>query len=68
MISNPSNESSSDPIIEEIHQTREQLLDEYGGDLRAYFEAVRHRQKESGKLVVSHPKRSESLPGSSTGK
>ncbi len=57
MITNPSSEPSPDAIVEGIHHIREQLLQEYGGDLRAYFDSVGHRQMESGKVVVSHPPR-----------
>jgi hypothetical protein len=56
-MTNPSLEPHPDAIVEGIHRIREQLLAEHGGDLRAYFEAVRRRQEESGRLVVSRPAR-----------
>jgi hypothetical protein len=33
--------NSADPIIEELHQVREQLVHRYGGDLHRYSEAAR---------------------------
>ncbi len=62
MNTNLSNEPSPDAIVEGIHHIREKLLQQYGGDLRTYFESVRKRQQESGKRVVSHPPRSEKSP------
>jgi hypothetical protein len=50
-----SNESSPDAIIESIHLVFQQLPDEHGGDLRAYFEAALKRQHESQRNVVSRP-------------
>jgi hypothetical protein len=33
--------NSPDPIIEELHQVRENLVQKYGGDLHQYSEAAR---------------------------
>ena len=33
----------SDPIVEELHELRAQLLEKYQGDLHAYSEAARAR-------------------------
>jgi len=35
-----SNEPAPDAIVAGIHRIRKQLLDEYQGDLRAYFESA----------------------------
>ncbi len=60
-----SNEPSPDAIIEGIHRIRQQLLEEHGGDLRAYFDAACKRQQESGRPVVSRPLRTRQAPSSS---
>ena len=39
------------PILDEIHATREKLLAEHGGDLHAYVEAARKRALESGRPI-----------------
>ena len=39
------------PILDEIHATREQLLAEHGGDLHAYVEAARKRALASGRPI-----------------
>ncbi len=44
---------TSNPILDEIHATREKLLAEHGGDLHAYVEAARKRALESGRPIVS---------------
>ena len=47
---------TSNPILDEIHATREKLLAEHGGDLHAYVESARNRALESGR-PISQPKR-----------
>ena len=54
-------EPSPDAIVEGIHLIREQLLAEYGGDLRAYFESARRRQYELGRPLRSKPEEPERL-------
>ena len=39
------------PILDEIHAIREQLLAEHGGDLHAYVEAARKRALASGRPI-----------------
>ena len=49
-----------DPIVEQIHRIREQLLAEHGGDLRAYVTDMIRKQEEAkrrGKVYVSRPPR-----------
>jgi len=60
-----SNEPSPDAIIEGIHLIRQQLLEEHGGDLRAYFDTACKRQQESGRPAVSRPLRTQQTPPSS---
>lgn len=40
----------NDPIVEEIHQIRAQLLQQHGGDFAAYFAALMQKQQQ-------HPER-----------
>lgn len=47
----------SNPILDEIYDTREKLLAEHGGDLHAYVEAARKRALESGRAIYQPKKR-----------
>lgn len=42
----------SDPVISEIHDIRQQLLDDCGGDLQEFRRRLRERQPNSGRNVV----------------
>jgi len=49
-----------DPIVEEIHKIREQLLAEYNGDLVAFMKAAQKRTEEAaraGRPVYSPARR-----------
>ena len=46
-----------DPIVEEIHQVRAKLFQQYNNDLHAFCEAIRHSQGTTGHAVVSRPPR-----------
>ena len=48
---------TSNPILDEIHATREQLLAEHGGDLHAYVEAARKRALASGRPICQPKQR-----------
>lgn len=39
----------SDPIIDEIHRTRREISDRFGGDLHAIVADARKRQEASGR-------------------
>lgn len=55
-----SDEKWIDPIVEEIHQIRQEIAARYNYDLGAFFEDVRKRQEEarkSGRVIVSPPPR-----------
>ena len=41
--------SNSDTTIREIHRTREQMADKFGGDIAAILEDARKRQAASGR-------------------
>jgi len=42
-----------DPIVEEIHRTREKLLAECGGDLEKLMDRLQAREAEDAHRVVS---------------
>jgi hypothetical protein len=47
--------NNRDTTIEEIHRTREQIADKFGGDLAAILEDARKRQAASGRPVWQGP-------------
>ena len=62
---------TTDPVIDEIHRTRREISDRFGGDLHAMLAGARKRQAESGRPVWSpesankpmHPSGSSSVSG-----
>jgi hypothetical protein len=48
-----------DPIVADIHRTREMLAAEFGFDVRAIFGDLRKRQAALGGRLVSPKKRAE---------
>jgi hypothetical protein len=44
-----------DPIIEEIHETRRQIHDKFGGDIVAIMKDAQQRQDASGRPVWQRP-------------
>jgi hypothetical protein len=45
----------NDPIVEEVHRIREEMLAEFGGDLGALLHEMQQRTEEArkaGKLVI----------------
>jgi len=48
-----------DPIVAEVHRTREKLAAEYNFDLTAFFAALRKRQTALGGRLVHQKKRAE---------
>lgn len=40
-----------DPIVEEIHRTRREIAERFGGDLRAILDDARERQAKSGRAI-----------------
>lgn len=51
---------TKDPIVEEVHHTREKILAHFGGDLHAYLSDVMKRQEQAraaGAKYVSLPPR-----------
>lgn len=45
----------NDPIIDEIHKTRDQHAAKFGHDMRRIFEDLKRQEKESGLITVSLP-------------
>ena len=45
-------ERFEDPIVEEIHRTREKLLDECGGDLEKLMDRLEAREQEDSDRIV----------------
>jgi hypothetical protein len=43
----------NDPIVDEIHQFRAQLLDQHGGDIAVYFAALQNKQRAQPGRYVS---------------
>ena len=48
-----------DPIVAEVHRTREKLAAEYNYDLAAFFADVRKRQASLGSRLVPQKKQAE---------
>ena len=49
-----------DPIVAEVHRTREKLAAEYHFDVKAIFADLRKRQQSLGSKLVSRRKRDTS--------
>ncbi len=52
--------TTADPVIDEIHRTRREISERFGGDLHAILEDARKRQTASGRPVwtpggANHP-------------
>jgi hypothetical protein len=51
---------SENPIVEEVHRVREEILSEYAGDIHALIQALRTQTEEAaraGRQVVNLPPR-----------
>ena len=49
----------SDPIVDEIHEIRKQLIREAGGTLEALGEKLMKTQERHGKRLVSRQRRND---------
>lgn len=47
------NQTTADPILDEIHRTRREISERFGGDLHAILDDARKRQAASGRPVWS---------------
>jgi hypothetical protein len=70
------NENASDPILDELHAVRAQMLDEAGGTLQGVVEALRRHEAERRSrggtpvvidLGVEWPTSDSKLPGTTAG-
>jgi len=50
---------TTNPILDEIHATRQKLLADHNGDVHAYVEAARKRALESGRRIVEPKQRTK---------
>jgi len=50
---------TSDPIVDEIHKTREKLLEECGGDIQVYLRRLKDRETEDRRRLVSKVEKAE---------
>ena len=55
---------SENPIVEEVHRIRDEMLAEHGGDLKALIESLRQQTEDDarvGRQVVTLPPRPAQL-------
>ena len=45
----------SDPIVEEVRKAREEYARSFNYNLKAMFDDLQRRQRESGRTTVSYP-------------
>jgi len=60
-------QTTTDPVLDEIHQTRREISDRFGGDLHAILDDARKRQVESGRPVWSPDAVGLAMPQSGSG-
>ena len=46
-----------DPIVEEVHRTRQAIAEKFDNDLAAITDDARRRQAANGKKIVQRPPR-----------
>lgn len=51
----PTDSGYTDPILDELHAIRSQMLTECGGDLESLVAALQRREAESGRLFIKLP-------------
>ena len=51
----------TDPILDELHAIRRQMLTECGGDLERLVVSIQKREKESGRVFMELPEDGETL-------
>ena len=49
-----------DLIVQEVRETRERLLEETGGDLRAFYQWIKAREEETSNTLLSLPPKAPS--------
>jgi hypothetical protein len=53
----------NDPLVDEVHETRERLLAECGGDLDRLMDRLQSREQEDGSRVVRDVREFRPLTG-----
>ena len=56
-----------DPVVAELHATREHLTNQYHNDLLAYSKAAEARCRASGLMMLKDPKESKGADAESPG-
>jgi len=51
-----------DPIVNEIHKHRREMLDRFNGDFDALFDYLKQKQGKNGRKVITLPKKEPVLP------
>lgn len=54
----------TDPVVNEIHQIRQQMLADAGGDFHVFMEKIRSEQAASKRAVIESPLSHEAGDGS----
>ena len=47
----------TDPVVAEIHQIRQKMLAEVGGDIHAFMAKIRAEQAASGRVILESARR-----------
>ena len=47
----------TDPVVDEIHQIRQKMLAEVGGDIHAFMAKIRAEQATGGRVVIESTRR-----------
>ncbi len=55
----------ADPVVAEIHDVRRRLLEASGGDVEAFRQRLREREKVSGRKIVLGPVKKRTEPSNS---
>ncbi len=63
------NQTAADPVLDEIHRTRREISERFGGDLHAILDDARKRQAASGRPVWSPGSANQPMqPGGEVGR
>ena len=55
-----------DPIIDEIHRTRQRMAERFGGDILAILEDAWNRQEASGRAIWQGPSSNKAMSPTGT--
>lgn len=53
--------ATTDPVLDEIHRTRREMSEKFGGDFKAMLDDARKRQAESGRPVWTPKKANQPM-------